>query len=41
MNREDVHRKKKVLYFGQEGVGNVIRVSVPIEENGQIVWQRD
>jgi hypothetical protein len=41
LNRGDVHRKGKVLYLGQEGVGDSVRVPVPVEENGKVVWQRE
>ena len=41
INREEVHRKRKVLYLGQEGVGDFIRVPVPVEIDGKVTWQQE
>lgn len=41
ISRGEVHKKGKVLYLGQEGVGDAVRVPVPTEENGKIVWQQE
>ena len=41
INRGEVHQKGKVLYLGQEGVGDSIRVAVPVEIDGKVTWQQE
>ena len=41
INRGEVHCKGKVLYLGQEGVEDSIRVPVPVEIDGKVTWQQE
>ena len=41
INCGEVHYKGRILHLGQKDVGNSVRVPVPIEVDGKIIWQKD
>ena len=41
ISRGEVYRKGKVLYLGQKGVGDSIRVLVPEEIDGKVTWEQE
>ena len=40
IDRGEVHHKGRVLYLGQKGVGDSVRVPVAVEIEGKITWQQ-
>ena len=41
LNKRGVYLIDKVLYLGQEGVGDSIRVAVAVEIGGKVTWQQE
>ena len=41
INRGEVHYKGRILHLGQKDIGDSIRVPVPVELDGKIIWQKD
>ena len=41
VERGDVHKKGPVLYLGREDSNTGIRVPIPVEHGGRIMWQKE
>ena len=41
INRREVHYKGRILHLGQKNMRDSVRVPVPVNLDGKIIWQKD